>query len=123
MEKYRVGGHAPLARWIVNEGARRGLALSYLREMQFDDGISVPTHYLNPDARFRLVPVTMNCTAPPIPPPERAHPGGGGPAVVRAASLRRAGGAGPGGTAELLAWVLVLAFPRGPADVLAYMPA
>ena len=42
MEKYRVAGHAPLARWIVNEGARRGLALSYLREMQFDDGISVP---------------------------------------------------------------------------------
>src|SRR5262245_45691248 len=73
MEKYRVAGHAPLARWIVNEGARRGLALSYLREMQFDDGISVPTHYLNPDARFRLVPVTTNCTVPPIPTPERAY--------------------------------------------------
>jgi aromatic ring-opening dioxygenase catalytic subunit (LigB family) len=73
MEKYRVAGHAPLARFIVNEGARRGLALSYLREMQFDDGISVPTHYLNPDARFRLVPVTMNCTVPPIPTPERAY--------------------------------------------------
>ena len=31
--------------------------------------------------------------------------------------------AGSGGTAELLAWVLALAFTRGPADVLAYMPA
>jgi hypothetical protein len=31
--------------------------------------------------------------------------------------------AGSGGTAELLAWVLVTAFTRGPADVLAYMPA
>ena len=28
-----------------------------------------------------------------------------------------------GGTAELLAWILVLAFTAGPADVLAYMPA
>ena len=56
MEKYRVPGHAALARFIVNEGARRRLALAWLREMQFDDGISVPTHYLNPDARFRLVP-------------------------------------------------------------------
>src|SRR4030095_11097508 len=73
MEKSRVGGHAPLARWIVNEGARRGLALSYLREMQFDDGISVPTRSLTPAARFRLVPVTMNCTVPPIPTPERAY--------------------------------------------------
>jgi aromatic ring-opening dioxygenase catalytic subunit (LigB family) len=174
MEKYRVAGHAPLARFIVNEGARRGLALSYLREMQFDDGISVPTHYLNPDARFRLVPVTMNCTVPPIPTPERAYQVGsrlrdilaaypgderiaviatgglshepGGPryfwvdeefdlwflellkrgdhaALLRECTLERMEAAGSGGTAELLAWVLVLAFTTGPAEVLAYMPA
>jgi protocatechuate 4,5-dioxygenase beta chain len=73
MEKYRVPGHAPLARFLVNESARRGLGLAHLREMQFDDGISVPTHFLNPDARFRLVPVTMNCTVPPIPTPARAY--------------------------------------------------
>src|SRR5262245_17257732 len=61
MEQYQVPGHAALARFVVNEGARRRLALAWLRDMQFDDGISVPTHYLNPDARFRLVPITMNC--------------------------------------------------------------
>jgi aromatic ring-opening dioxygenase catalytic subunit (LigB family) len=142
--------------------------------MQFDDGISVPTHYLNPDGQFRLVPVTMNCTVPPIPTPERAYhvgtqmrdmlqayPGDeriavvatgglshepGGPryfwvdeefdrwfldllkrgdhaALLRECTLERMEAAGSGGTAELLAWVLVLAFTRGPADVLAYMPA
>jgi aromatic ring-opening dioxygenase catalytic subunit (LigB family) len=142
--------------------------------MQFDDGISVPTHYLNPDAQFRLVPVTMNCTVPPIPTPERAYQVGsclrdilaaypgderiaviatgglshepGGPryfwvdeafdrwfldllkrgdhaALLRECTLERMEAAGSGGTAELLAWVLVLAFTRGPADVLAYMPA
>ena len=57
MEKYRVPGDPGLARFLVNESARRGLALAYLREMQFDDGISVPTHYLNPDARFRLIQI------------------------------------------------------------------
>ncbi len=31
--------------------------------------------------------------------------------------------AGSGGTAELLAWMVALAFTTGPADVLAYMPA
>ena len=175
MEKYRVPGHADLARFIVNEGARRRLALAWLREeMQFDDGISVPTHYLNPDARFRLIPVTMNCTMPPIPTPARAYEVGrtmreilaawpgperiaviatgglshepGGPryfwvdeefdrwfldllkrgdheALLRECTLERMEAAGSGGTAELLAWVLVLAFTRGPADVLAYMPA
>ena len=49
MEKYHVPGHSSLARFIVNESARRRLALAHLRDMQFDDGISVPTHYLNPD--------------------------------------------------------------------------
>jgi len=174
MEKYRVPGHPALARWMVDEGARRQLALAYLRTMQFDDGISVPTHYLNPDGRLPLVPVTMNCTVPPIPTPERAYQVGrtlrdvlrafpgperiavvatgglshepGGPryfwvdeefdlwfldllkkgdheVLLRECTLERLEAAGSGGTAELLAWMLVLAFTRGPADVLAYMPA
>jgi aromatic ring-opening dioxygenase catalytic subunit (LigB family) len=174
MEKYRVPGHASLARFIVNEAGRRQLALAWLREMEFDDGISVPTHYLNPDARFRLVPITMNCTVPPIPTPARAYEVGrtlrealraypgperiavvatgglshepGGPryfwvdeefdrwfldllkrgdhaALLRECTLERMEDAGSGGTAELLAWIAVLAFTTGPADVLAYMPA
>jgi aromatic ring-opening dioxygenase catalytic subunit (LigB family) len=174
MEKYRVPGDPGLARFLVNETARRGLSLAYLREMAFDDGISVPTHYLNPDARFRLVPVTMNCTVPPIPTPARAYEAGqllrdalraypgperiavvatgglshepGGPRyfwvdeefdrwfldllkagdharLLRECTLERMEAAGSGGTAELLAWIAVLAMTRGPADVLAYMPA
>ena len=174
MEKYHVPGHSSLARFIVNESARRRLALAHLRDMQFDDGISVPTHYLNPDGKFRLIPVTMNCTVPPIPEPARAYevgailrdvvrayPGAervavvatgglshepGGPryfwvdeefdrwfldllkhgdhaALLRECTLERMEAAGSGGTAELLAWILVLAFTRGPADILAYMPA
>ena len=174
MEKYRVPGDPNLARFLVNESARRGLALAYLREMQFDDGISVPTHYLNPDARFRLVPLTMNCNVPPIPTPARTYEVGrvlagvlrsypapsriaviatgglshepGGPRyfwvdeefdrwfldllkagdhdrLLRECTLDRMEAAGSGGTAELLAWILVLAMTRGPADVLAYMPA
>src|SRR5438093_5228307 len=38
-------------------------------------------------------------------------------------TLERMEEAGSGGTAELLSWFLVLAMTRGPADVLAYMPA
>ena len=174
LDKYKIPGHPALARYIVNEGARRRLAFSYLRRMQFDDGISVPMHYLNPSSSIPLVPVTMNCTIPPIPTPERAYqvgtimrdmlkhyPGNeriavvatgglshepGGPryfwvdeefdrwfldllkrgdhaTLLRECTLERMEEAGSGGTAELLAWVLVMAFTRGPADVLAYMPA
>jgi aromatic ring-opening dioxygenase catalytic subunit (LigB family) len=174
LDKYKIPGHPALARYIVNEGARRRLAFSYLRRMQFDDGISVPMHYLNPSSSIPLVPVTMNCTIPPIPTPERAYhvgttlyqmltayPGDvriavlgtgglshepGGPryfwvdeefdlwfldllkkgdhtALLRECTLERMEAAGSGGTAELLAWILVMAFTRGPAEVLAYMPA
>ena len=174
MEKYRVPGDPGLARFLVNDAARRGIGLAHLREMQFDDGISVPTHYLNPDARFRLVPITMNCNVPPIPTPTRAYDVGralgasmraypaptriaviatgglshepGGPRyfwvdevfdrwfldllklgdharLLRDCTLERMEAAGSGGTAELLAWIAVLAMTRGPADVLAYMPA
>jgi protocatechuate 4,5-dioxygenase beta chain len=174
LAKYRIPGHPTLARYLVNEGARRRLAFSYLREMQFDDGVSVPMHYLNPEGGIPLVPVTMNCTVPPIPTPARAyevgtivremlreHPGServavvatgglshepGGPryfwvdeefdrwflgllkrgdhaALLRECTLERMEAAGSGGTAELLAWMLALAFTSGPAEVLAYMPA
>ena len=171
---YRIPGHPELARYIVNEGARRRLAFAYLREMQFDDGISVPMHYLNPTGAVPLVPVSMNCTVPPIPTPARAYQVGrtlremfasypgperiavvatgglshepGGPryfwvdeefdrwfldllkqgdhaTLLSECTLERMEAAGSGGTAELLAWILVLAFTTGPADVLAYMPA
>jgi aromatic ring-opening dioxygenase catalytic subunit (LigB family) len=174
LSKYRIPGHAELARHIVNEGARRRLALSYLREMKFDDGISVPMHYLNPAGSIPLIPVTMNCTVPPIPTPERAYQVGsvlrdmlkaypgteriailatgglshepGGPryfwvdeefdlwfldllkkgdheALLRDCTLERMEEAGSGGTAELLSWILAMAFTTGPAEVIAYMPA
>jgi protocatechuate 4,5-dioxygenase beta chain len=174
LAKYRIPGHPALARYLVNEGARRRIAFAYLRDMQFDDGVSVPMHYLNPEGRIPLVPVTMNCTVPPIPTPARAYEVGstlremlaaypgcervavvatgglshepGGPryfwvdeefdrwfldllkqgdhaALLRECTLERMEAAGSGGTAELLAWILALAFTSGPAEVLAYMPA
>ena len=172
--KYRIPGHAKLARYIVSEGARRRIAFAYLRAMQFDDGFSVPMHYLNPYNAIPLVPISMNCTVPPIPLPQRSYDVGvtlremlaaypddlrvavlatgglshepGGPryfwvdeafdlwfldllkrgdhtALLRECTLEKMEEAGSGGTAELLAWIMALAFTRGPAEVLAYMPA
>jgi aromatic ring-opening dioxygenase catalytic subunit (LigB family) len=174
LDKYRIPGNAALARYVVNEGARRRIAFSYLRDMQFDDGFSVPMHYLNPYGAIPLVPISLNCTVPPIPLPTRAYEVGtalrdmlkaypgperiavlatgglshepGGPryfwvdesfdqwflqllvrgdheALLRDCTLEKMEEAGSGGTAELLAWIMALPFTRGPAEVLAYMPA
>jgi len=73
LEPYRLPGRSGLARHIVNETARHGLAFAHLRDMQFDDGISTPTVYLNPDRKIPTIPISMNCTVPPIPTPARAY--------------------------------------------------
>jgi protocatechuate 4,5-dioxygenase beta chain len=67
LEKFRVRGHPPLAQAIVREGGRRGVMFAYLRRMEFDDGFSVPLHYLTPHMQVPLVPISMNCTVPPLP--------------------------------------------------------
>ena len=64
--KYRIPGYAQLARYIVNEGARRRVAFSFLREMQFDDGFSVPMHYLNPYNAIPLVPISPTHERPAV---------------------------------------------------------
>jgi aromatic ring-opening dioxygenase catalytic subunit (LigB family) len=73
LSKYRVKGRPDLARTIVREGARHGIMFAYLTRLELDDGISVPLHYLTPAMQVPLVPITMNCTVPPIPSSERAY--------------------------------------------------
>jgi protocatechuate 4,5-dioxygenase beta chain len=73
LPKYRVQGRPELARAIVREGARRGIMFAYLSRLELDDGISVPLHYLTPAMQIPLVPITLNCTVPPIPSTERAY--------------------------------------------------
>ena len=89
LTKYRVPGHPALARHLVREGARRA-RLRVPARLEFDDGFSVPLHYLNPEMRIPLVPVSMNCTVPPIPTPERAYQG----ARIARLRARLPGGAG-----------------------------
>ena len=73
LPKYRVKGRPDLARAIVREGARLGIMFAYLTRLELDDGISVPLHYLTPGMQIPLVPITLNCTVPPIPSSERAY--------------------------------------------------
>src|SRR5262249_16657531 len=73
LDKYRIPGHPALARPLVNEGARRRLALPYPRRMEFADGFSLPMDYLTRDGRMPPAPVGMNGTVPPTPTPERAY--------------------------------------------------
>ncbi len=172
LTKFRLPGHPDLARCIVREGGRLGIMFAYLRKMEFDDGFSVPLHFLTPEMRIPLVPIGMNCTVPPTPSTAEVYrlgevlrevilkrwpgkervavigTGGlshepGGPRymcvdeefdrwfldllakgdhaqIVREVTVERMDAAGSGGTAELLAWIPVLPFTAGPAEILGY---
>lgn len=171
-EKYHVAGAPRLACHIVNAAARSGLSMAYLRQMQFDDSMSVPLRYLNPQMNIPFIPISMNCSVLPIPSPRRAYEVGkilkqaiesfdgaervalvasgglshepGGPRyffidrefdemflnllaegdhekLMKYCTLERMEQAGSGGTAELIAWFVVLAATAGPAKVVDYL--
>ncbi len=70
---YEVAGHRDLARTIVRECDRRGLAMAFRDELLFDDNWSVPLYYLTPDYDIPLVPIHMNCVVPPVPTAEHCY--------------------------------------------------
>ncbi len=70
---YEVSGHRELARTIVRESDRQGLAMAFRDELLFDDNWSVPLYYLTPDYDIPLVPIHMNCVVPPVPSAEHCY--------------------------------------------------
>lgn len=46
--------------------------LAYCEEWQFDHGIMVPLHFLDPHNEFPVIPANINCQGPPLTPLHRA---------------------------------------------------
>lgn len=46
--------------------------VAYCEEWQFDHGIMVPLHFLDPDNRLQIIPININCQGPPLTPLHRA---------------------------------------------------
>jgi 2,3-dihydroxyphenylpropionate 1,2-dioxygenase len=45
---------------------------AYCEEWQFDHGIIVPLHFLDPENKLKVIPVNINCQGPPLTPLQRA---------------------------------------------------
>lgn len=60
--------------------------VAYAQEWQFDHGIMVPLHFLDPDNKLKIVPININCQGPPLTPLHRAW--ALGEAIRRAADKR-----------------------------------
>jgi aromatic ring-opening dioxygenase catalytic subunit (LigB family) len=66
-----IPANADLSRRLINE-VMETVDVGYAQEWKFDHGMSVPLHFLTPDYDIPVVPVNINCQAPPFSPPHRS---------------------------------------------------
>lgn len=73
MPHRRVVGHLPLATGILEHGLEHGVDWARSEEWVLDHGFMVPLHMLDSEGRVPVVPVNVNCAAPPLPGIARCH--------------------------------------------------
>jgi len=67
LEKRNIPGHARLAAHLLQYGMSNGIDWARVDEWPLDHGMVVPLHFLDPSARIPVVPIFVNCAAPPGP--------------------------------------------------------
>jgi aromatic ring-opening dioxygenase catalytic subunit (LigB family) len=64
-------GDSDLSRRIISE-VMQSVDVAFAEEWQFDHGIMVPLHFLDPHNELIVIPVNINCQGPPLTPLHRA---------------------------------------------------
>jgi aromatic ring-opening dioxygenase catalytic subunit (LigB family) len=64
-------GDPDLSRRLITE-VLETVDVAYCEEWQFDHGIMVPLHFLDPENRLEVIPANINCQGPPLTPLHRA---------------------------------------------------
>ncbi len=77
LEARKVPGAPDWSMALLESGLAAGFDLAYSYEIESWDEISVPLHFLLPDADVPIAPIYTNCGAPPLPSPRRCHELGG----------------------------------------------
>ncbi len=66
-----VRGNPDLSRRLIVE-MMNSVDVAYAEEWQFDHGIMVPLHFLDPLNELTIIPANINCQGPPLTPLKRA---------------------------------------------------
>lgn len=69
----RIEGDAELSELLLRGGISRGVDWARAGAWELDHGMMVPLHFLDPEATCRIVPVFVNCSAPPYPTVRRCY--------------------------------------------------
>lgn len=75
--KVRVPGHPDLSRRLI-QNVLQEAEVSFSEEWKFDHGMMVPLHHVTPHYDLPVIPVNINCQAPPLTPLRRAYEFGQG---------------------------------------------
>jgi 2,3-dihydroxyphenylpropionate 1,2-dioxygenase len=97
--RVRVPGHPDLARRLI-ERVLHEADVGFAEEWKFDHGMMVPLYHLTPEFDTPVVPININCQAPPLTPLHRAYTFG---QILRRAMdglTERIGLVGTGGTSH-----------------------
>jgi aromatic ring-opening dioxygenase catalytic subunit (LigB family) len=71
MPHYQVAVPGALAAHIRAAAIERGFDFSLVQDFAVDHAVMVPLHFLTPDMRIPVLPIFINCLAPPLPTAQR----------------------------------------------------
>jgi hypothetical protein len=71
MPRYRVAVPGSLAAHIRDSAIARGFDVSLVQDFEVDHAVMVPLHFLTPDMKIPVLPIFINCLAPPLPSAQR----------------------------------------------------
>ena len=69
----RVRSNLGLSRYLVERGLDEGVDWAVIESWEVDHGVMVPLFKLDPSGHCPMVPVFINCAAPPLPSPRRCY--------------------------------------------------
>lgn len=71
MPHYKVAVPSALAAHIRKCAIDRGFDVSLVQDFAVDHAVMVPLHFLTPDMKIPVLPIFINCLAPPLPSAQR----------------------------------------------------
>jgi 2,3-dihydroxyphenylpropionate 1,2-dioxygenase len=99
LPRYELEVDQLLARALLDNALASGFDLAYSLNMRLDHGFIMPLHHLNLTPTISIVPVFVNCAAPPLPTMKRCQQLGSviartiaGPGVTKRVAIVASGG-------------------------------
>lgn len=75
--KRYVAGARNMAMHMLHHGLQNGIDWARAEDWELDHGMMVPLHFLDPEGARKIIPVFINCAAPPYPAMARCYEVGG----------------------------------------------